>query len=148
MLDGGKWKYTTESVTNRNKASWMDVAMKEQGVREVPYGSNSGPRVDEYLKSAGAPSPNAWCGAFCHWSFKQVNMKGAGASAKNWSNWGQKLDEPKYGAFAVFNKSHVGFYVGTNKNGNYSILHGNWGHKVELSTYIKPSEIKEFRYPN
>lgn len=42
---------------------------------EDPPGSNRGPKVDEYLKSAGLdPSAGsfAWCAAFVYWSFSQA----------------------------------------------------------------------------
>jgi hypothetical protein len=45
---------------------------------EDPAGSNRGPRVDEYLKSAGIdPSAGsyAWCAAFVYWSFSQAAFR-------------------------------------------------------------------------
>ena len=47
--------------------------MKEIGVKEVPPGSNGGPRVEEYLKSVNLGPGNAWCAAFVFWCFKQAS---------------------------------------------------------------------------
>lgn len=53
----------------------LSVALSQVGVMEDPSGSNRGPKVDEYLKSAGLdPSAGsfAWCAAFVYWSFSQA----------------------------------------------------------------------------
>lgn len=116
----------------------METALKEKaaGVTEVPKGSNSGPRVDEYLKLSGVASPNAWCAAYLHWCLAQNGINGAGAYGPNYLKWGTKLDQPKYGAIAVFTTGHVGFYMGTNSDGTLKILHGNWGDKVTISSGV------------
>lgn len=46
------------------------VAATQVGVREDPLGSNSGPRVDEYLEAVGVSPGNPWCAAFVYWVFK------------------------------------------------------------------------------
>lgn len=46
------------------------VAATQVGIREDPVGSNSGPRVDEYLESVGVSPGNPWCAAFVYWVFK------------------------------------------------------------------------------
>jgi len=133
-----------------SSAPWMTTAFKElnAGVIEKPKGSNSGPRIDDYLKYAGVKSPKPWCAAFVHWCLGQNGIKGAGARAFDYLKWGIKLDKPQYGAIAVFKKSHVGFYVGEGKKiGTIKILHGNWGDQVILSESIKSDEILEFRWP-
>jgi hypothetical protein len=50
----------------------LKVAQKEIGVREVPPGSNRGPRVEEYLKSVGVDPGGPWCAAFVYWCFDQA----------------------------------------------------------------------------
>ena len=132
---------------------WMNTALDEykSGVKEVPRGSNSGPRVNVYLKYAGASSPNAWCAAFVHWSLGQNGIKGAGARGADYLNWGNKLKSPKYGAIAIFKTNHVGFYMGKNVDGTLKILHGNWSNKVSISSGvydpIYPNQIKEYHFP-
>ena len=143
--------YGHKKPVNRTEdlTPWMTTALQElkNGVKEIPKGSNSGPKVNEYLKSAGASPGNAWCASFVHWCLKQNGIKGAGAAGKSYLNWGVKLDKPKYGAIAIFTTGHVGFYMATMKTGNYLILHGNWSDKVSKSDNIKPSEIKQFVFP-
>ena len=148
-------KRNTEGINNvegqnassieTNKTPWMDIAKTQIGVAEAT-GHNDGVQVEKYLKSVGLGKGYPWCAAFVNWSLNQVGIEGAGARGNNYLNWGISLNEPKYGAVAIFNTGHVGFYAG--KNGeNYKILHGNWSDKVSFSTNIKPSEIKSFRFP-
>lgn len=49
----------------------VSVSLTQDGVREQPLGSNSGPKVDEYLKSVGIMHPDLWCMAFVYWCFQQ-----------------------------------------------------------------------------
>jgi hypothetical protein len=42
------------------------------GVMEQPLGSNRGPQVDLYLKSAGADLGSPWCAAFVYFCFQQA----------------------------------------------------------------------------
>jgi hypothetical protein len=44
-------------------------------VKEVPSGSNCGPRVEEYLKSVRLPGGNPWCAAFVYWSVEQASAQ-------------------------------------------------------------------------
>jgi hypothetical protein len=61
-------------------AAVLGVAGKEVGVMEDPVGSNSGPRVNQYLASVGDSGGLAWCAAFVYWCFQQA------ASAVNVAN--------------------------------------------------------------
>ena len=81
-----------------------------------------------------------------NYCLEQAGIDGAGGKAYSYLNWGHKVTTPQYGAIVVFNESHVGFYVGMNGD-NYIILHGNWSNMIEKSTYIKKSQLKEFRMP-
>lgn len=42
--------------------SVLAIAKKEVDTEEVPHGSNWGPRVSQYIKSAGYDDPVFWCG--------------------------------------------------------------------------------------
>jgi len=53
-------------------ATVMTIARGEVGVKEVPPGSNRGPRVEEYLKSVHLGAGYAWCAAFVYWCFEQA----------------------------------------------------------------------------
>ena len=56
--------------------SWAEkavvIAISQDGVREQPLGSNSGPQVDAYLRSTGISTPAYWCMAFVYWCFQQA----------------------------------------------------------------------------
>ena len=45
----------------------VEVALTQDGVTENPKGSNSGPEVNEYLKSVGLKPGFSWCMAFVYW---------------------------------------------------------------------------------
>ncbi|MBM3726669.1 MAG: CHAP domain-containing protein [Acidobacteria bacterium] len=67
----------TEAPSPLLKA-FLAVASAEVGVMEVPPGSNRGPKVDEYIKSAGLdPSQGsfAWCACFVYWCCKQAAVQ-------------------------------------------------------------------------
>jgi len=53
----------------------LRIAHNEVGVKEVPPGSNSGPRVNEFLKSIGLRGGYPWCAAYVYWSFDQASAK-------------------------------------------------------------------------
>jgi hypothetical protein len=69
----------------------LEIARKELGVTENPRGSNWGPRVSQYLKSAGILFPAPWCMAFVHWAFERagVHLSGA-ASVQRFHDWANK----------------------------------------------------------
>jgi lysozyme family protein len=55
-------------------AKLLDVAAGEVGVREVPLGSNRGPKVDQYVTAAGLnpAGKHPWCMCFVFWCFSQT----------------------------------------------------------------------------
>ena len=53
----------------------LEIALTHEGISEEPKGSNSGPVVNQYLKSVGLGKGNAWCMAFVYWCVgKASNM--------------------------------------------------------------------------
>jgi len=59
-------------------AQTLVKAGQEVGVREVPPGSNRGPRVDQYLRSVGLDPTQgsfAWCAAFVYFWFDQASTE-------------------------------------------------------------------------
>jgi len=52
----------------------VKIAAAEVGVKEVPR--NRGPRVEEYLRSAGVPPGEPWCMAFVFWCFQRAAIEG------------------------------------------------------------------------
>jgi hypothetical protein len=50
----------------------LAIAKTQIGVVEVPKGSNSGPHVNQYLKSVGLKPGFAWCMALVYWCVNQA----------------------------------------------------------------------------
>ena len=51
----------------------LETAASQEGVREHPLGSNSGPEVNQYLASVGLGAGDPWCAAFVYWCFKKAS---------------------------------------------------------------------------
>jgi len=68
----------------------LATAVTQLGVKENPPGSNSGPTVNEYLKSTDLSPGYPWCQAFLRWCFKKNGRDiGGGASVGNFLAWGR-----------------------------------------------------------
>jgi hypothetical protein len=85
----------------------LNHAVHYLGVHEVPAGSNSGPYITGWLRSAGVPNHNPWCMAFLHAMFAQVGViLGGGASVGNFETWARKhgtiVRVPKPGDVACY----------------------------------------------
>lgn len=50
----------------------LQFAIGEIGTREVPPGSNRGPRVDQYLLASGVQPGNFWCMAFVYFCYREA----------------------------------------------------------------------------
>jgi hypothetical protein len=50
----------------------IEIASSQVGVLEVPPGSNRGPDVEKYLKSAGCSPGDPWCASFVYWCFSEA----------------------------------------------------------------------------
>ncbi|MBV6479354.1 MAG: hypothetical protein HGGPFJEG_02125 [Ignavibacteria bacterium] len=53
----------------------VSIAKSQIGVMENPVGSNSGPEVNQYLKSVGLGPGYFWCMAFVYWCFQEASKK-------------------------------------------------------------------------
>lgn len=65
----------TNAAASPLLAATLRFAAGEVGVMEDPLGSNRGPRVDQYLRSAGIdPTTGSypWCAAFVYFCFQQA----------------------------------------------------------------------------
>lgn len=60
--------------------SVLEVAASQIGILEVPPGSNWGPKVKEYLMSAGLNFPAPWCAAFVYWCFGEAAARAGKAN--------------------------------------------------------------------
>lgn len=70
-------------------------------------------------KDAARDDATAWCSSFANWCIEQAGYHGTGnAAAESWLHWGEKIDEPKYGAITITTRAsnpvkyHVGFFIG------------------------------------
>lgn len=118
---------------------WMEVAIKELGVSEVP-GPGNNPRIVDYHRSTSSgPSDDEipWCSSFVNFCFKQAGIKGTNSkAARSWLGWGYKITYPVFGCVVVTSRGtnpaqgHVGFWVGNGK-----ILGGNQGDKVSIASF-------------
>jgi hypothetical protein len=50
-------------------------AISQIGVTEKPLGSNSGPEVNQYLKSVDLDPGYSWCAAFVYWCFNKASYE-------------------------------------------------------------------------
>ena len=100
----------------------VEIALKEVGVKEHPAGSNSGPRVNQYLKAAGLGPGYPWCAAFVTWCLRRVgyDVKVPGpASVESWVVWagrvGKIVERPFRGDIVCYDwdannwYDHIGF---------------------------------------
>lgn len=73
----------------------LDYARAEIGVCEKPPRSNSGPRVNQYLRSAGLGPGYPWCMAFVHFCYLKAGTKlGGYASVGKFEEWAQEHRHP------------------------------------------------------
>lgn len=146
-------------MTYDNKMPWIDKAFEEISTNISETGSN--PEITQYWTYTQMPEAAAhgdkwaqsvlnedqtpWCAAFVNYCLgttgKDVTKS---ALAYSFKGYGQNLgnDNPVYGSIAVMNYSHVGFVVGTNKDGRVILLGGNQGNAVNLSPNGQSSVIK------
>ena len=135
-------------------APWMGKAKSQLGVKE-DTNNNDGKEVEGYLRTTGLGKGNAWCGAFVNWCLEEVGIDGVEptkdnhpARALSWRNFGERVDEPFYGAIATKTRKgggHVGFVVGVSPEGQVLILGGNQGDAVTIRAY--DHSVLKFNYP-
>lgn len=107
-------------MTIREQA--LRIAITQLGATESPAGTNSGPQVNEYLKSAGLGPGFPWCMAFVHWCYR-----GAGLEIEH-------PNEASVGFFQEWAKRN-GFLVSTPARGDivcYNFDADNWPDHVGI----------------
>jgi hypothetical protein len=109
----------------------------ELGVREVPYGSNRGPRVRQYQSSTGAYGA-AWCVSFLQWGFQQVGVprianRSAGVFyCVDWARRNGLLrysPKPGYLAAYMWSAGHIGIVEDVSPGG-FMAIEGNASNMV------------------
>ncbi len=133
---------------------WLDIAMKEQGQKEVK-GKNFNPRIVEYhsvttLKATSDEVP--WCSSFVSWCLEKAGVKSTrSAAAKSYETWGDPLEKPIEGCIVVLTRGngderHVGFFVGENST-MITLLGGNQADKVGVDWFLK-TRVLAYRWPS
>lgn len=153
-----KLSASSKTAVERN-APWMKTAKGEIGVAEISGKHKSNPRIMEYFKASkywgkdDSGAKNAWCGSFVAWVMQQHNINPVNNAfrAKEWKNFGKKIQRPVYGAIGIKSRKgggHVAFIVGQAKDGSkYYMLGGNQKDKVQILEY--PKNVWEtFVFPN
>jgi uncharacterized protein (TIGR02594 family) len=99
-----------------------DEADKKMQELEKAYNNSD---IVKYLQSTtlgrdmSRDEETAWCSSFANWCVEKSGYHGTGnALAESWRKWGEKIDEPRYGAITITTRAnnpvkyHVGFYTG------------------------------------
>jgi uncharacterized protein (TIGR02594 family) len=94
-----------------------------------------------HAKALGLP-PSLWCADFMNLVLKHVGLDATGSrAARSFLKYGQKIDEPRVGAIAIFSRGrdggHVGIVRGTDGNGNPIVISGNYADRVAEAVYPK-----------
>ena len=142
---------------------WLEIALKEIGVKEIRGGENA--RIIEYhasttLKAREDEIP--WCSSFVNWVMTQAGYKGTNsAAAKSWLSWGKEIPKPEKGCICVIKKKsagsdaatgsasgyHVGFFVSEDANYVY-LIGGNQSDQVKISGFnLRAYDICGYRMP-
>lgn len=134
-------------------APWLEVAVKEIGVKEYPGIDNNHPRIQAYLATVNGLSAidkstdeTSWCSCFLNWCVEQAQISGTDSAwAKSWANWRKAVvtADAKTGDIAVFDRSsassnggHVTIFIEVNPaTGEALVLGGNQSDSVRYSWY-------------
>lgn len=138
-----------------SNAPWMAEAWRGFGIAERA-GAAADPRIVAYYRDAGHPEITsdevAWCAAFLGAALARTGFAATGSLlARSYSDYGQELDDPDYGAIAVFprggdpQQGHVGFVAGATETHLY-ILGGNQSDAVTVAAFPRANVIA-LRWP-
>lgn len=128
-----KEKHKSDKNRDAKKMTELELKIQEQQVirddsdkkmQELEKAYNNSDIV-KYLQSTSLgrdmsrDEETAWCSSFANWCIEKSGYPGTGnALAESWRKWGEKIDEPCYGAITVTTRAsnpvkyHVGFYTG------------------------------------
>jgi hypothetical protein len=124
------------------RARALTNAKREIGVKEMPPGSNDGPRVEQYQAVTGAYRA-AWCASFVAWSYKQAGYPLTGFNTAYCPSYVQQSRQNKQlrqvlaknvlpGDIAMFDwgndnvSDHIGFVTSrVAADGSFGTVEGN-----------------------
>ncbi|MDO8653129.1 MAG: TIGR02594 family protein [Undibacterium sp.] len=131
-----KEKHKSDKNQDAQKITELELKIKEQQtvrddadekMQEIEHVYNNSDIV-KYLQSTtltrdlSRDDETAWCSSFANWCVEKSGYHGTGnALAESWMKWGEKIEEPRYGAITVTTRAsnpvkyHVGFYLGIGK---------------------------------
>jgi hypothetical protein len=110
----------------------------ELGVREVPLGSNRGPRVRQYQASTGAYGA-AWCVSFLQWGLQKngvPRIANRSAGVFYCVDWARKngylrySPKPGYLAAYMWSAGHIGIVEDVSVGGGFRAIEGNASNSV------------------
>ena len=143
---------------------WLEVAVKEIGIKEYPGAANNHPRIQVYLATVNGLSAidkskdeTYWCSCFMNWCVEQVQINGTDSAwAKSWGNWREAVapSAAKTGDIAVFDRSsatsgggHVGIFIDADPaTGEVLVLGGNQSDSVRYAWYPADATRNGTRY--
>jgi uncharacterized protein (TIGR02594 family) len=132
---------------------WLEVAVKEIGIKEYPGAANNHPRIQAYLATVNGLSAidkskdeTYWCSCFMNWCVEQMQINGTDSAwAKSWGNWRESITpkSAQTGDIAVFDRSsatsgggHVGIFIDADPaTGEVLVLGGNQSDAVRYAWY-------------
>lgn len=141
-----------------SELAWIARARSYLGLREVP-GPKHSPIIVRWLEKLKAPfrdDETAWCGSFVGGVLEESGLGSVKNpwGARQWLNFGKKLDKPAYGCIVVFWRGkpsgwsgHVGFVVGKDQRGNLMVLGGNQGDAVSIAPFSM-TRVLGYRWPS
>jgi uncharacterized protein (TIGR02594 family) len=162
-------KQDSQKISDLNKELAKQGEEREEilGQMEAIEGTMTNPEIVKYHKATtliqrsgivgadGSSDDTPWCSSFANWCMSQAGYNGTkDARAISWTNWGEKLDEPKYGAITVVkrggNAFHVAFFVGIEKGksqDHIKLLGGNQSNSVCEQAYWTMDKLVGYRWP-
>ncbi len=132
---------------------WLEVAVKEIGIKEYPGTANNHPRIQAYLATVNglnaideSKDETYWCSCFINWCMEQVQINGTDSAwAKSWGNWREAVapKNAQTGDIAVFDRSsaasgggHVGIFIDADPaTDEVLVLGGNQSDAVRYAWY-------------
>lgn len=142
--------YRTAASSGSIEQSVYNNATKMLGVNE------HNPVMSQYLQKANPglnPAVTPWCAGFVGSVLNASGVRGTGSlSARSYLNFGQPTNKPSIGDVVVLSRGnnpklgHVGFYAGTDENGNIKVLGGNHNDSVGIGSY-SPDKVLGYRVP-
>jgi uncharacterized protein (TIGR02594 family) len=138
---------------------WMDWLERNINEKEIS-GTEANPFIVDLFRyttlwgnKLALSDETAWCAACVSAALEKNGYESAHTAwAATYDNFGEKLDQPKYGAIITIKTDgtssgrHVTFFNKLNADGDFICLGGNQSNRVKYSTYKKESVVA-IRWP-